>query len=73
MRLTYWCCASLDDSSAYNIRTKTKKEASAIRDEDDPYRVRYSDPFKVTVEYSDGLDLLRMCLGEGGIAEYPDD
>lgn len=29
----------------------------------------YSEPVKITIEYSSGFDLLVRCLGEGGLFE----
>ena len=64
MRLVYWKCACLDDSDAYSIRERTRKKAVEIREQDG--RERFGEPVKITVEYRDGFDLMRMCLGEGG-------
>lgn len=68
MKLTYWVVECEDDSQAYNLRAKTKREAVARaqleNDSYDPSSVR-----KVTIEYADGFDLLAQCLGEGGIYE----
>ena len=83
MKLTYWVSEMLNDSSAYNIRMKTKGavieqliERGLTEQQDgkweqrgDGWTVIYGKPHKVTVEYADGLDLLRQCLGEGGVNE----
>lgn len=67
MKLTYWTIPHTNDSAAYNIRAKTKREAldqaaNHWNDHDyDPSRVT-----KVTVEYDNAFDLLQQCLGEGG-------
>ena len=61
--LIYWCCECLDDSQAYNIRTKTKREALQLRDIRGSER--YGLPVKQTVKYANALDLLDFCLGEG--------
>jgi len=73
MKLIYWCCVDEDGaSSSYNIREATKKAALKERDSEGPeWAARYSEPFKVVVQYDSGLDLLKQCLGEGGIWEYP--
>jgi hypothetical protein len=63
MKLRYWVCRCLDDSEAYNIRSKTKKEAKARREEAGPER--FSAPYKVELEYKDGFDLADSLLGEG--------
>lgn len=61
MKLTYWKAESLDDNDCYSIRTKTKNEcieqvASRWNSQN------FSTPRKVTVEYTDGFDLLDQCL-----------
>ena len=64
MKLTYWIAECFDDSDAYNIRAKTRKEATAML-------AKYHNPEsygpvkKVSVEYLDGFDLVTMALGEG--------
>ena len=60
--LIYWCCECLDDSQAYNIRTKTKREALQLREIEGPES--YGLPIKQTVKYSSALDLLSFCMGE---------
>ena len=67
-KLTYWCAPCLDDSSVYNIRTKTKKEAQAIIDSG-VYGSNYGAIQKVEVRYKDAFDLVRMAMGEGSILE----
>ena len=62
MKLTYWVAECLDDSQAYNIRHKTKKGATILRDS---LSGRFSPVFKVTVEYTDGFDLMDQCSNEG--------
>ena len=65
MKLVYWVARCKDDDSAYNIRERTKKVANAARiaaGED-----RFEPVEKVVVEYDDGFDLLKQCLGEGGL------
>ena len=63
-KLTYWCAPCLDDSSVYNIRTKTKKEAQAIIDSG-VYGSNYGTIEKVEVHYKDAFDLVCKTLGEG--------
>lgn len=64
MKLTYWVARHTSDSDAYNIRTKTRREAmdriaDHWNDED------YEQPVKVTIEYEDGFDLMNQCMNEG--------
>ncbi len=70
MKVTYWVCSQDFDSTAYNIRAKTKKQATLLRSQVHKSE-KYSKPFKVTIEYDDAFDLLTRCLGEGGICELP--
>lgn len=65
MKLTYWVCVALNDTRAYSIRARTRREAKAQREADGPKR--YGRPQKVTVEYKDAFDLVCHALGEGGI------
>lgn len=62
-KLTYWKCQCLYDSDSYSIREKTKKEATRQRDMSGMAE-RYSAPFKVTIQYDDRFDLLKICLNE---------
>lgn len=60
--LNYWICECLRDSSAYNLRGKTKKAVLALREE---YGVEgFGDPQKRTIYYDDAFDLMDNCLGE---------
>lgn len=82
MTLTYWISHCENDSDAYSIRETTKKavlaeiekrgcfwnEAKEEFENDDRSQV-FSVLNKVVVEYDNGLDLLKQCLGEGGIYE----
>ena len=62
--LTYWYCASIRDSDVYSIIAKTKKEASAKREE---YGVNeYEPPVKKTLDYKDAFDLFDWATSEGG-------
>tara|TARA_R110000796_G_scaffold52803_1_gene124338 strand:- start:1087 stop:1305 length:219 start_codon:yes stop_codon:yes gene_type:complete len=65
MKLTYWMCECLNDSSAYDIRAKTKKGALQER-ADRSEACSYGEAQKVTLEYADSFDLLDACLGEAG-------
>jgi len=69
-KLTYWVAQSLNDSAAYNIRAKTKKEALRQVGNDGAY---YGEVKKVVVEYRDGFDLMDQCLTEGGAGWEPYD
>jgi hypothetical protein len=67
MKLTYWIANCLDDSPAYSIRRRTRREVSAElaeRGDGD-----YGEPHKITVKYDSAFDLLKRCLGEGAIDE----
>ena len=59
--LTYWVAECLDDSKAYSIRAKTKKEAEAKRNANP---LAYDEPRKVSIYYKDAFDLMLVCLGE---------
>jgi len=62
--LNYWYCECLDDSDAYSIITKTKKEAIAKRAE---YGIdRWGPPIKKTLYYANAFDLFEWATGEGG-------
>lgn len=62
--LTYWVAECLYDSQSYNIREKTRREVIvALKSESGDY----GKPQKITVRYSDLMDLIRQALGEGGI------
>jgi hypothetical protein len=62
MKLTYWIAECLDDSRHYTVKAKTKKEVEAMLAERD--RSNFGPVKKVTVEYSDGFDLMAKCSGE---------
>ena len=69
-RLTYWCADCLNDSRAYNIRRKTRKQVQqALESWGTPgeWVGNYSSPYKVIVQYTNTLDLIDQALGEGGI------
>lgn len=67
--LTYWVCENLDDSKAYNLRARTRREVVAMRAEYGVNAERFSKPFKVEMQYRDAFDLVARVLGEGG-GEY---
>lgn len=63
-KLTYWVALILDDHTSYSIRTRTRKECAALRNEYGPER--FAKPKKVIVEYTDAFSLVSWVLGEGG-------
>jgi len=65
MTLTYWTAESLVDDNCYSIRTKTRREAVAIRGTGEGY----GPVTKVVVEYENAFDLLTKCLDEGSLIE----
>jgi hypothetical protein len=70
MRLTYWFAPCLDDSLAYSVRARTKREAQDLLAEiGDDERHRFGPLSKIIVEYDDGFDLLYQCNHEGGLRE----
>ena len=70
MKLTYWYCRNKIDTNAYSIRAKTRREAiDQIACDEDAFD--YDALVEISVEYDSCLDLVRQCLGEGGIdGEY---
>jgi|TARA_R100000084_G_C4612494_1_gene128851 hypothetical protein len=69
MKLVYWIAVCTDDSSAYNLRAKTRKECKRLLEEQKARGgARFSDNIKrVEVHYASGFDLIDQALGEGGI------
>ena len=67
MKLTYWVEKCKNDVSAYNIRSRTRKECfKSLESLDfDDWRDEFENPVKVEVEYESGFDLMEQCLGEG--------
>ena len=65
MRLTYWVAMCRNDSDRYSLRAKTKKEVEAMLSSGSYRPTDFDPPKKVTVEYTDGFDLLQQCLCEG--------
>ena len=70
MKLTYWVARCTSHSQAYSIRERTKKAAKAklaeAAETGSEYRTLYGPLHKVTLEYTDGLDLLLQCSSEYG-------
>ena len=69
MKVTYWCAECLDDSKAYNIRERRKRDVvERLKDLGWPADggSAYSKPFKVETEFDDVVDLLQCAMGEGG-------
>ncbi len=68
MRLTYWKCQCTTDHNAYSVRKPTKKAAIAAREESKESHGSYQHdpPKKVTIEYSNGFDLMIQLTGEDG-------
>ena len=69
MKLVYWIAVCLDDSSAYNLRAKTRKECKRLLEEHKASGgTGYSDNIeRIEVHYTSGFDLIDQALGEGGI------
>ncbi len=65
MKLTYWVAKCKDDNDVYTIRTRTKKECTDQYERLKAAGADYDPPKKVTVEYSNGFDLLSQCTYEG--------
>ena len=65
-KLVYWVCECQDDSTAYNIRAKTRREAKALLKEREGDEARFGPIKKVEVEYWDTFDLVVQSLSEGG-------
>ena len=62
--LTYWYCECTDDADCYSIIAKTKKEATAQRQERG--EERFEAPVKKTVHYKDAFDLFWQSTSEFG-------
>ncbi len=63
MKVTYWTIECLNDSSAYDIRARTKKEA--LEKLELFGQEGYDNVVKrITMRYNDGFELLDHCLGE---------
>lgn len=69
MKLVYWVVPCIGDSSAYNIRAKTRKEAMRMREEEIRRGCEYGEVQRHEVYYTSGFDLVDQCMGEGGIGE----
>lgn len=61
MKVTYWYAELKDDSNVYSIRTRTKREAVQLRNEEPD---RYRPVVKVVVEYATAFQLLEYLSGE---------
>lgn len=66
-RLTYWVMEARNDSSAYNVRARTKRDAlkEAVKRFGNDWPEEYGDPKKVVVSYEAPFDLLEACLSPG--------
>ena len=70
MKLTYWVAVPLyyfrlGEQDTHCIRTKTKQECYQVLEMVSEYWIEsYEKPKKVTVEYSDGFDLMMQCSGD---------
>lgn len=62
--LTYWHAEHRNDSQAYAIRTRTKREAVALKA---IYPEAYGEIHKVSVDYFSPLDLLVQATEEGAL------
>ena len=78
MKLTYWVSECLDDSKAYNLRGRTKREVKRLRDlylaknrPENPswLNSHYGPIHKVVFEYKDGFDLIYEAMSEESIFE----
>ena len=71
MKLVYWVAPCLDDSSAYNIRAKTRKEAKRLLAQhlSGGGGVTYGEVQRHEVHYKDGFDLVDQALGDGNLYE----
>jgi hypothetical protein len=63
-RLIYWVCASRTGNAAYNIRTKTRREAARLRAEQGASE--YAPPVKVILHASLACFVDRRCVREHG-------
>jgi len=61
-KLVYWICDVREDSKAYNIRARTKKEAARLRTAHGAEH--YDEPRKFEIVYKDAFDLMITCLSE---------
>ena len=67
MKITYWVIPHTNDAQAYNIRAKTKRAAlDEAANHWNDYDYNPADVKKVTVEYTDGFDLMMQCMSEAG-------
>lgn len=68
MRLKYWYAQCHNDSNAYSLRGRTKKEVVELLEQFDD-KTKFGPIVKVEVEYKDAFDLLKQVAGEGGLHE----
>lgn len=88
MTLRYWVATCKDDSRAYSLRGRTKREVVALLVAEGHYAgrtfvgdlpgvagegARYGPPTKVEIQYKDAFDLLLKIVGEGGLGRYEED
>ncbi len=71
MRLTYWVAQIKGDSHCYSFRRRTKRAIVNDLASEWAHAPDYDKPRKVTVDYTDGFDLMVKCLQEGG-ADWED-
>ncbi len=64
MKLTYWYSRCPDDGDVYSIRTQTKRAAIDRINDSEYSHKHWPAPRKVTVEYSNAIDLLQICSDE---------
>lgn len=65
-KFNYWVCETRSDSPCYNLRAKTKTEVLDFFYTGKFNRENYDAPKKVTIEYTNTMDLVKQLLGEGG-------
>jgi len=61
-KLVYWVCDVRNDSTCYNIRARTKKDAIRKREENGSHN--YDEPRKHVIDYINPYDLMDICLSE---------
>lgn len=68
MKLTLWVIRCTNDSSSYDIRATTKKEAIRLLEERQEFDgFSYEETVtRFTLEYSNGFELMDTTAGEGG-------
>ena len=74
--LTYWVAIHLTDSNVYSIRGRTRREVRRVLGAPSGATAQlYTEPRKVTVEYTDAFSILEQCSWEGRMfwEGYPGD